>query len=160
MARSLISTFFIGLCLCLVSGCSSTVVGIDDTKEEDKYASVTVYQSSREAVNRAIKEVFAEAGFELVAEWPDRYAFAKDGGKRTAMLYGKTWKTERMTIEPKINIVQNGHGSYTMNCEVFIQEHTKDLFSKPAPHKLIRKGRSEYRALMEKVRLEAEGQVR
>ena len=157
MTRILAPAFLATFCLYWLTGCSSAV-GID--KEGNDFASVTVYQSSREAVDRAIKEVFTEAGFQLVTEWPDRYAFSKDGGKSTALLYGKTWKTERMTIEPKINIQENGHASYTMSCEVFIQEHTSGNFSKPSPYRIKRNGRGEYRKLMEQVRLESEGQVR
>ncbi|MGB0416653.1 MAG: hypothetical protein ACPGKS_07380 [Coraliomargarita sp.] len=146
-------TFFISALLC---GCASSTAGTGVAKETKAFASATISDSSTETIDEAIREVFENDGFKFVSKNRSTYRFTKRGDKTTQVLYGSTWNTDFMSIEPEITVDDVGMGNFKLSCEVFIIEHTTKEYSDGSRHQLIRRGKKAYNDMLKRVKQKAE----
>jgi hypothetical protein len=137
--------------LTLSTSCRGTV-GIGSSS--NAFASTEIHNSSRSSVDSAIRSVFREDGFSLVSQSGNTYQFQKWGGRSTEIVYG-TWFTEGVAVEPEVEIVVLGNGSYAVLCDVYMREHGSSLMK--ANHRLVASGKIAYNGMMKKVKKRAEG---
>lgn len=155
--RSLLLTLSISAFIAaLLSGCASAKSGTGAAKESKAFASTSVSDSSPEKLDRAIRDVFEADGFRFVSHRGDTYRFTKRGDNTTQFLYGSTWNTDFMSIEPLITVEELAFGNYNLTCEVSIIEHTTKAYSEGSRHQLIRRGKKAYNDMLKRVKKKAE----
>lgn len=155
--KSLISILSLSLII-LASGCRSANMGTGTSDKPDAFASAEVSQSNFAELDTAIREVFKDHGFTFVTQVGSAYKFKKKGDKATAILYGTTWSTDYMTIEPEITIHDEGAGNYLLTCEVLVVEHVSTTLDSAngTRHQLRRRGSKGYKNMLKEVKAIAE----
>lgn len=155
--KLLISILPLSLIL-LASGCRSANVGTGISEEPDAFASARVVQSTFDQIDTAVREVFRENGFTFVTKRGSAYTFKKMGDKATAVIYGTTWSTDYMTIEPEVTVRDEGAGNYLLTCEVLVVEHVSSSLDSATGtrHKLRRRGSKGYEDILKRVKSVAE----
>lgn len=155
--KSFISILSLSLII-LASGCRSANMGTGMSEAPKAYASVQVVDSTSAQLDTAMREVFKDNGFTFVAKTGSNYRFTKMGDKASAVLYGTSWSTEYMTIEPEVTVHDEGNGNYLLNCEVTIVEHVNRSLDTTTGnrHQLIRRGSKGYEKMLKEVKSKAE----
>jgi len=142
----------VGILAVLLSSCGSSV-GVGGGSKS--FVSTTVANSSRGAVNAAVKAVFREEGFSLIGEDAGEFHFRKWGGRSAELIYG-SWFTEGVAIEPEVMVFDKGQGTFSVHCDVYMREHNgSDLLD--ANWRLLGSGKMAYNGLMKKIKKRAEG---
>jgi len=144
------------LSLCLLAlflnSCASSV-GLGSGGRSFAYCNVS--NSSRSAVDAAVRSVFQEEGFLLVSQGPYDFHFTKMGGESAKLIYG-SWFSEGVSAEPEIIIVDRGNGNFAVHCDVYMREHSgSELLD--ANWKLRGSGKVAYNRLMNRIKQRAEG---
>lgn len=136
LAFLLVSTLF--------NGCASSV-GL--SSDNDAFASATAHSDTSEKVLQKVKAAFIQSGFKIKSESDTFITFEKEGDKSTSILYGTSWNTEKMMIEPRVEIKSMGSNVYQLNCEVFIREYLPNNRT-IAPWQVHQNGKRKYQKLM------------
>jgi len=144
------------LALCLVAffvnSCASSV-GLGGGRSS--FARCNISNSSRAAVDSAIRSVFKEEGFLLVSQGPYDFHFTKMGGDSAKLIYG-SWFSEGVSAEPEIIVVDRGNGNFSVHCDVYMREHSgSELLD--ANWKVRGSGKLAYNRLMDRIKDRAEG---
>jgi hypothetical protein len=149
-------TLMHGISLCalalFLSSCASSV-GLGGGRTS--FAHCNISNSSRTAVDAAIRSVFQEEGFMLVSQGPYDFHFRKMGGDAATLIYG-SWFSEGVTAEPELIVVDRGQGNFAVHCDVYMREHTgSELLD--ANWKVRSSGKMAYNRLMNRIKQRAEG---
>ena len=136
-----------------LNSCASSV-GLGGGRGKS-FAYCNISNSSREAVDAAIRSVFKEEGFQLVGQGPYDFHFMKMGGDAAKLVYG-SWFSEGVSAEPEIIVVDRGNGNFTVHCDVYMREHSgSELLD--ANWKVRGSGKIAYNRLMNRIKHRAEG---
>lgn len=92
----------------------------------------------------------------LVSQGPYDIHFRKMGGESARLIYG-SWFSEGVAAEPEVIVIDQGNGSFTVHCDVYMREHSgSELLD--ANWKLRGNGKIAYSRLMSQIKKTAEGQ--
>lgn len=150
-------TLIIALIISTASGCRSANMGTGIHDEQpEAFASTRVTNSTLTQLDQAILKTFQENGFRHLSTNGSKYKFSKAGDKATAILYGTTWSTDFLTIEPELIVQNEGNGNFLLTCEVMVIEHVESEHITGNRHQLIRRGSKGYQKLLEEIKVKAE----
>ena len=136
----------------LLTGCGTTA-GVGPTSSN--FASTTIKNTSRAAVDQAVIEVFTGDGFQLISKNSDGFTFRKWGGKSTQIVYGD-WFSDGVAVTPTVTVAPAGSGTFKVGCNVTMME--EDVFGElEEKWNPVLIGKSAYNGLLRQVRDRAQG---
>ncbi len=136
----------------LLTGCGTTA-GVGPTS--GSFASTTIKNTNRAAVDQAVIDVFTGDGFQLISKNSDGFTFRKWGGKSTQIVYGD-WFTDGVAVSPKVSVTPIGPDTYKVGCNVTMME--EDVFGElEEKWNPVLIGKSAYNGLLRQVRDRAQG---
>ena len=142
------SVLVMGAALCLLLVGCGTTAGVGPTS--GSFASTTIKNTNRTAVDQAVTNVFTGDGFQLISKTSDGFTFRKQGGKSTQIVYGD-WFTDGVAVSPKVSVTPAGPATYKVGCNVTMMEENVfgELEEKWNP---VLIGKSAYNGLLRQVR--------
>lgn len=135
------------------SGCASSV-GM--APEASALASTEIETSSKALISSEIKTAFQGRGFSLMKDGGNVIDFVQQGGRATTALYGSSWNTDKVMIEPQVKIEEVAIDKYLVSVDVYMREYVKG--SARTPWRVHKNGRRHYSALLKEVKERVEAQ--